>query len=156
MMPSRLAFVLAVLCLLPGPAGAKPKHCLTEAEIKVEQEVRHGVFLREASRRCGEELTPGTKQTWDGFAEKSAEKFNRATDRRAKVYQREYEDIWQRQLTYSDGRMVTYYRHFPLTRAYCENVKKLLDGVARRGYGAFAEQAATVQNEVLADYKICR
>lgn len=146
----------AALILSPAIAwAAKPKKCLTKVEIRAEQEVRHGVFLRESARRC-DKMIPGLRAIWDKFAEDAAPHFRRAMDKRTKAYQREYPESWQLTLTHSDDRLVTRHRHLPLTRAFCENVQGLLKEVEQKGYGRFGQQAATIQNEVRADYRVCR
>lgn len=152
-----LAIVAAAALLAAPVAGfaAKPKRCLVEGEVRAEQDVRHGVFLREASARCEGQYVTGTKKLWAEFIAKAGDKLGKANDKRAKVYQREFPDDWKHQLTIADGRIVTYHRHYPLTGAYCKNVERLIGDAARKGYAAFAKQAATVQNEVISEYKTC-
>lgn len=149
--------LLLVALLLPfSEAVAKPKKCLTTAEIQAEQEIRHGIFLREAASRCDTAYVKGTRQAWDTFYTQAAPRFGKAKDKRIKAWQREFPDTWQRDLTIADGRIVTYHRHFPLSRAYCEGVDDLVQLVVKKGYAGFSKQAKTIQNEVIADYKVCR
>lgn len=155
-MVRRLILAAALSLSAAGPAVAKVKRCFSAVEIRAEQEVRHGVFLRESANRCEGPWVVGMKPVWDDFALRFAAKLAKATDRRSKAYQREFPDRWPNVLTHADGRIVTYYRHFPLTRAYCENVNALVTEVGRRGWGGFSEQAKTIQNEVIGEVKACQ
>ena len=149
--------VLAAVAL-SVPVGAlaqvKFKRCLSSAEIQTEQLVRHGVFLREAGNRC-DEMLPGTAAKWKKFDERFGPRLKSQTDRRAKMFTREFKKDALKVRTYFDGRLVTYHRNVPLTTAYCTQANKMLDEVNRRGWGGFTEQAKVVQNEVLLDYKAC-
>lgn len=147
----------AVLAAAPGGAWAqvKFKRCLSPTEIQVEQLVRHGVFLRESAGRCNE-VTPGSAKTWRDFDQRFGPRLKLQTDKRAKLFQREFRDNALKVRTYFDGRLVTYHRNVPITTAYCENVEELLTEVTKGGWGAFTTQAKTVQNEVLLDYKACQ
>lgn len=150
--------VVAVVLSLAVPVGAvaqvKFKRCLSPAEIQTEQLVRHGVFLREAANRC-DEMVPGTAKKWKAFDERFGRRLKSQTDRRAKMFTREFKQDALKVRTYFDGRMVTYYRNVPLTTAYCTQTNKLLDEVTKRGWNGYAEQAKVIQNEVLLDYKSC-
>ena len=152
-------YLIATLAglLLSGEAvaAAKPKRCLSPPEIQAEQEVRHGIFLREAAKRC-DEYTKGSRTAWDSFNAQAAPRFAKAVDKRLKAWQREFPEDWQRAMITADGRLVSYHRYFPLSRAYCESVNDLVQEVAKKGYTAFTKQAKTVQNEVIGDYKVCR
>lgn len=150
---SRPALVAAVLVLLAVPATARTR-CFTEAEVLAEQLVRHGVLLREASGRCDEYL-PGSAKLWTDFNQSFGPRLLQQTERRRKVFQREFANDWTRVMTYFDGRLVTYHRHYPLTLAYCTMINELLDENGKRGWKSFVEQAKTTQNEVLLDYKTC-
>lgn len=152
----RLAFAVAILAM-PAQALAqvKFKRCLSTQELQVEQLVRHGVFLRESGNRC-DEMLPGSAKKWKAFDERFGPKLKQQTDRRAKLFQREFKQDALKVRTYFDGRLVTYHRNVPLTVAYCTQVNKLLDDVTKRGWNGFGEQAKVVQNEVLLDYKSCQ
>lgn len=154
----RLALALLLLAPYPAIAQTKPKskarYCLTEVEIKAEQEIRHGIFLRESSAKC-DSWIPGIRDGWDNFAAANSQRFDAANQKRIKAFLREFAADWQNEMNRSDGRIVTYHRHFPLTQGYCDNVAKLVKELAK-GYRAFTEQAGTVQNEVIADFKVCR
>lgn len=144
--------------LLAAPTGAlgqvKFKRCLSTTEVQVEQLVRHGVFLREAGNRC-DEMLPGTAKKWKAFDERFGPRLKQQTDKRAKLFQREFKQDALKVRTYFDGRLVTYHRNIPLTTAYCTQTNKMLDDIGKRGWGGFSEQATVVQNEVLLDYKAC-
>jgi hypothetical protein len=152
---SRL-LVAAVLVGLSSSALAqvKFKRCLSTTEVQVEQLVRHGVYLREAGNRC-EEMLPGSAKKWKAFDDRFGPKLKQQTDKRAKLFQREFKQDALKVRTYFDGRLVTYHRNVPLTVAYCTQSNKLLDEVNKRGWNSFAEQAKVIQNEVLLDYKAC-
>ncbi|MBC7907716.1 MAG: hypothetical protein H7Y60_13370 [Rhodospirillaceae bacterium] len=154
-----LALVGAVTLGLNWPAGAwaqavKFKRCLNTAELQVEQLVRHGVYMREAARRCTE-YKPGTDNKWKDFDQKFGVRLKQQTDRRAKLFAREFKDNALKVRTYFDGRLVTYHRNFPISIHYCENIDDNLDEVLKRGWGGFTQQAKVLENEVLQDYKAC-
>ncbi|CAA7619871.1 hypothetical protein [Magnetospirillum sp. UT-4] len=155
--PVRAAFLLLLLLSAVAPpalAQAKFSRCLQQDEVVVEQIIRHGIFLREAGGRC-EDYQPGTAKKWTDFDAKNGARLKKQTERRIKVFQREFKADALKVMTYFDGRLVTYHRHYPLSAAYCRNVDKMLDAITKGGWGAFAEQASTVQNQVLQDYKVC-
>jgi hypothetical protein len=149
--------VAVVLAALPVAAGAqvKFKRCLSQAEMQTEQLVRQGVFLREAANRC-DEMVPGTAKKWKDFDQRFGARLKSQTDRRAKLFQREFKQDALKVRTYFDGRLVTYHRNVPLTVAYCEHADEMLDEIAKGGWGAFTTQAKLLQNEVLLDYKSCQ
>lgn len=158
MRPFGTVLLAAAMLLAPALAQAqqgKPRRCLMPPEVRAEQDVRHGIFLREATSRCDDKgLTTGLRAKWDAFEKQNAPRFQRAMDKRNKAFQREYGKEWQRIITYADGRLVTYHRHFPVTPGHCENISRLMKSLAL-GWQVFGEQAATVQNEVIEDYKVC-
>lgn len=156
MRPAFRLLLAATLLAAPTAAVAqvKFKRCLSTTEIQVEQLVRHGVFLRESGNRC-DEMVPGTAKKWKAFDERFGPKLKQQTDKRAKLFQREFKQDALKVRTYFDGRLVTSLRNAPLTTAYCTQANKMLDDVTKRGWGGFAEQAKVVQNEVLLDYKSC-
>jgi hypothetical protein len=155
--PSFSFLVLALAVLLPVGADAqvKFKRCLTAAEVQVEQLVRHGVFLREAGNRC-EDYVKGTAKKWRDFDQRFGARLKSQTDKRAKLFVREFKQDALKVRTYFDGRLVTYFRNVPLTSAYCTNADEMLDEITKGGWGAFGNQAKVVQNEVLLDYKSCQ
>lgn len=148
------SFALGLVWSNGAGAQVKFKRCLSPAELQVEQLVRQGVFLRESARRCNE-ITPGSGKLWTDFDQKFGVRLKQQTDRRAKLFQREFKDDALKVRTYFDGRLVTYHRNVPLTIAYCENIDKMLIEVSKRGWGAFTKQSKVLENEVLLDYKAC-
>lgn len=134
--------------------GKKPARCLNEAELAAEQVVRHGVFLRESGTRC-EDIVPGIRQLWLDFDEINGPRFAQQTERRSRIFKRQFKDDWLKVMTFFDGRLVTYYRHYPLTEPYCRNVETLLKDNLRRGWKAFSSQAKLLANEVVMDYRAC-
>ncbi|MGE5506497.1 MAG: hypothetical protein ACM31L_18890 [Actinomycetota bacterium] len=143
------------LVLAAQPALAKPKHCLSKGEVRSEQIIRHGVFLREAANACEGTYVSGVRKAWEDFVVRFNDRFKKANDDRIKAFQREFPDNWKRMITSADGQIVTYHRHTPLTKGYCENVDELVKELSG-GFNAFTTQAETIQNEVLSDYKNCR
>ena len=148
--------VLAMLASLPpGPAAAKPKHCFSRPEITAEREIRHGIYLREAAQRCDGQYLKGSNEMWQKFEAANGAKFKLAMDRRKRAWSREFPDDWQYKVTHADGRLVTFARNVPRTQGFCDNIDELLKEVDKRGYGGFSAQAKLIQNEVVADYKVC-
>jgi hypothetical protein len=154
--PMRAVFLAIVFSLSAGQALAQVKmRCLSDTEVQVEQLVRHGVFLREAGRRC-DEVIPGTNKLWTDFDQRWGTRLKQQTDKRAKMFTRQFKDDALKVRTYFDGRLVTYHRNYPLSLSYCTDVKEMLDELAKRGWGGFTAQAKVVQSEVLLDYKACQ
>ena len=145
--------VTATMLILATPALAqvKFKRCLTQQEVKVEQLVRHGIFLREGGNRCDEVYNPGTAKMWKDFDAQFGTRLSQQTGRRKKLFEREFKDNPVEVMTYFDGRLVTYYRYYPLSVSYCGHVDKLLKEVTRGGWNAFAKQSLRVN---LSDIKI--
>lgn len=154
----RLACLVALL-LIPGfagPAWAKPKSCFSATELTAEREVRHGIFLREAARRCQGRFLPNSRKMWETFEEANATRFRGAVAKRMQGWRREFPDDWQVKQIRSDGQIVTYARNQAVTPGFCSNVDDLLQANAKRGYGGFSAQAKTIRNEVVEDYKQCQ
>jgi len=154
----RTFLTLLIMALLLPLGGAEAqttfKRCFSAKEIEVEQLVRHGIFMREAAKNC-EKTTPGVGKSWSEFDSKFAAKLKSQTDRRTKIFQREFKDRELQVRTYYDGRLVTYHRNESVTAAYCENIERMLGDLTKKGWGAFAKQAKLVQNEVQLDIKQC-
>jgi hypothetical protein len=151
-----LAVIAVVLVALAPPAAAKPRGCLTQPEIQAEKEVRHGLFLREAARRCDGQYLKGSAQTWQTFETANGAKFRQQNGRRISAYKREFPDSWQAKMNQADGRLVTYNRNFPVTQAYCDDVEDLLKDITATAYGGFTKQAKVIHDQVIDDYKLCR
>lgn len=150
------AAILVAAILIPAAAGAAaPKKCFSKAEIKSEQEVRQGIFLREAANRCNERLLPGARDRWQKIEGANGAKFRSAVDRRQKAWQREFPDDWKYQINYADGRLVTYARNISLTEGFCDNIDDLLQTIEKRGFAAFSKLSKVVRNQVTDDYKVC-
>jgi hypothetical protein len=149
---TRLVLLLALLA--PPPAAAKPKGCLSTGELKTEQLVRHGVFLREASAAC-DSLKPGTRKMWADFDQSFSTQLSTQTKRRMTIFSREFPKTSKQMMTYFDGRMVTNYRYNQPSAPLCADVEKLLKKVQKGGWGQFALQAKTIQDNVRLDFKWC-
>ena len=150
-----LATILSLLAT-PALAQVKFKRCLNQAEVKVEKLVRHGIFLREGGNRCDTDYNPGTAKMWKDFDTKFGPRLAQQTASRKKVFDREFKGNALEVMTYFDGRLVTYYRYYPLSVSYCGQVDKLLKEVTQRGWNAFAKQSEIVQADVVTDMKICQ
>lgn len=152
----RAAIVLALLLSPAAALAAKPKKCFSTAEIKAEQEVRQGIFLREAANRCNERLLPGARDRWQKIEAANGAKFRSSVDRRQKAWQREFPDDWKYQINYADGRLVTYARHVSLTEGFCDNIDELLQTIEKKGFAAFTKLSKVVRNQVTDNYKVCQ
>ncbi|MDO8607987.1 MAG: hypothetical protein Q7R40_15745 [Phaeospirillum sp.] len=156
----RCSFIIvlaAAITLSAVPAAAaKPKRCFSVPEIAAEREIRHGIYLREAALRCNGLYTKGSYEMWQKFESANGPKFKTANDKRKKAWQREFPDDWQHKINHADGRLVTYARNLPRTQGFCDNIEEMLQEVTQRGYGGFSAQAKMLQNEVIADYKVCQ
>jgi hypothetical protein len=152
----RLVILAALLTALSGVVEAKPKNCFTAPELAAEQEIRHGIYMRDSAKRCDGEFVRGVSALWQKFEAASATKLKAAMTKRQKAWEREFPDDWQAKMTHADGRLVTFSRHVPRTFGFCDNIEELLQEIDKRGYAAFAKQAKRVRNEVIGDYKVCQ
>ena len=153
------AILVAVFLLISwgdALAAPKPKRCLSPAEVNAEQEIRHGIYLREAAGRCDSLLLRGAKARWQKFEDANGQRFRNANQKRIRAWQREFPEDWQDQMNFADGRLISYDRHTPLTEGFCENIDNLLKTVEKSGYNGFAKQAKVVRNQVVEDYKVCQ
>jgi hypothetical protein len=152
----RSLIILGLALLVPVSAqAAKAKRCLSPPEISAEREIRHGIYMREAAKRCDNDWVKGTSALWQKFEAANGTKFKAANGKRIKAWQREYPDDWQLKMNHADGRLVTYARHVPRTMGYCENIEEQLQELDKKGYAGFTKQAKVVHNEVIEDYKVC-
>jgi len=151
-----LVLVLMSSLALSAPALAKPRSCFTTPEITAEREIRHGIYMREAAKRCDGEWIKGSNAIWQKFEAANGPKFKAANDKRKKAWQREFPDDWQYKMNHADGRLVTFARNVPRTLGYCDNIDEELQELDKRGYAAFVVQAKVVHNEVIGDYKVCQ
>lgn len=153
------ALLLLALCLLVLPSSAFPagkgKGCFTAAELTAEREVRHGIFLREASRLCQGRFLADSAKTWDSFEQTNGARFRAAVARRAKAWKREFPKDWQVKQTHADGAIVTYARNYSVESAFCTKIEARLKEITKRGYAAFTNQTRMIRNEVADDYKTC-
>lgn len=161
---------LSVLLLLAGAAAAfaqagRPpqaqlpprlnfKRCLTTKELETERLVRHGVYLREGSWRC-DKMVSGTWTMWSGIDRDLGPRMKQVTDARKRMFDKEFRQDGDKVRTYFDGRLVTYYRNFPLTGVYCNNIDTMLKEIQGRGWGAYGKQAKRIHDNVRLDFKAC-
>lgn len=152
------AVLLAVAVPMPVAAQSAPpstfRRCLNKQEVATERMIRHGIFLREGGRRC-EEYNPGTARMWSDFDSRFGPRLAQQTDRRKKLFERQFKDDALKVRTYFDGRLVTFYRHYPLSVAFCGHVDQLLKELSRRGWTAFVAQSSSAQPDVIYDLKVC-
>lgn len=148
--------VLVLVSALFGgdDAWAKPRKCFTRAEIAADLIVRHGVFLREASRRCNDK-NPGTKQMWDDFDKAFGTRLKGERTRREGAFKREFPDDWLKAVTTFDARLVTYERNVYDTPEFCDDVQTLLEDNKKSGWSAFAKQSKTLKSVSALDIKPC-
>lgn len=128
-----------------GDAWAKPRQCFTKAEITADLIVRHGVFLREASKRC-DETVPGSKQLWDDFDKAFGSRLLAERRRREAAFKREFGNDWLKAVTTFDARIVTYDRYYYNTSEFCKDVKSKLDDNKKKGWGSFAKQSKVLKD----------
>jgi hypothetical protein len=148
--------LILILVASPGLAVAAPKGCFTTAEITSEREVRHGIYMREATKRCDIRFLKGATERWQKFETANGAKFRASVDRRKKAWQREFPDDWQYKVTHADGSLVTYARNIPYTEGFCDNIDELMTRIDKGGFAGFSKQAKWIQNQVVADYKVCQ
>lgn len=137
-----------------APPDANFKRCLNDKELETERLVRHGVFLREGAWRCNGAV-PGSFDIWRDIDENLGPQMRRVTDARKLLFDREFGESSFQVTNYLDGRLVVYYRNFPLTGVYCNTINRLLKDVQARGWGAYAKQAETLRDNVKLDYRAC-
>jgi len=156
---SLLSIVLG-FCLGPAPvlaqSGANALGCFTKAEMAAERLVREGLRLREGALGCdGPPWEKGTKPLWQDIDSKFAQRFQAQTRTRAKAFQREFADDAENHLTQWDGRMVMYFRHYPLSDDYCDSIKELLQEVQKKGWSVVDSRAGKDRIPVEMDYRSC-
>lgn len=153
----RRSILILALVLVADPAlAAKAKRCFSPPEITAEREIRHGIYMREAAKRCDGDYVKGANAIWQKFETTNGAKLRATNSKRVKAWQREFPDDWQFKMNHADGRLVTYARHVPRTMGYCENIDEQLQELDKKGYAGFTAQAKVVHNEVIDDYKVCQ
>ncbi|MBF0334161.1 MAG: hypothetical protein HQL40_11030 [Alphaproteobacteria bacterium] len=150
----RASLVAVLIVCLATDAVAAPRGCFTVPEHQAEQEIRHGIRLREGATEC-DAWVPGLTEVWRKIDQTNGNRFAAQTKLREAAFAREFEswsntyrDVW-------DGRIVMYFRNYPVTDAHCRQLAKQLDEVLKKGYRAFKEQASLLRNEVRMDYRTC-
>lgn len=154
----RLLILSSILAATAAdPAWAKPQRCFKAKEATAEENVRHGVRLREGAARCDSMgLTAGSNEAWQAINEAVAPQFKAQMDIRTAAFGREFESNAEQQLTHWNGRIVMHFRHRPLTAPYCQNLAANLKELRDKGWPAFIKQAKLEAGEIKMDYKICR
>ena len=144
-----------VALLATTPAWAKPKLCMTPAEMSADLIIRHGVYLREAADRCNS-YQPGTRALWKSFDEKFGTRLRGERTKREGAFKREFPDTWLKNVTTFDAKLVTFDRNLPYNEPFCSNIKDLLDEITQRGWGAFATQSKKVRDEARMEFIPCK
>lgn len=137
-------------------AGPKPKICFTPAEENAEQLVRGGLRLREGAAACdGRPYNMQTQALWDQIDQRFGPRFKQQTDIRGKAFAREFTNDAENREKMWDGRTVLHFRNYPLSAAYCTEIKNSLQAMLKSGWGAFVKQAQRAKDEVEMDYRPC-
>jgi hypothetical protein len=158
MSPHRWPALIAVLALLAPSASAvaKPRGCFTKAEQQAEEIVRYGLKLREGGRGCdGQPWYRYTLPAWEAVDKLYGPQFRQQTDIRTKAFQREFANDAEHRLSLWNARIVFYYRHYPLSGAYCDDVKKMLANAQKDGWVKLTKQAHLSRDEVRMTYEPC-
>lgn len=152
-----ISALLAMLCAIaPEQSLAKPRGCFTKAEQAAEWQVRHGLRLREGGIACdGSPWDAGTKPLWESVDKQFGPQFKQQTDIRAAAFQREFEGDAENKLTRWNGRIVFYFRNYPLSATYCSSIKTMLSDMLAKGWRVFTRQAYYARDEIRMTYKPC-
>lgn len=151
-----LVGIAVMLLLWPELAWSKPRGCFTKAEQNAEQMVRHGLHLREGANGCdGQPWNTGTEPIWQQINTQLGAQFAQQTQIRAAAFDREFEKDADNKLSVWNGRIVMYFRNYPLSAVYCGELKKQLDAVQKGGWGVFARQAGKAVDVIRMDYRLC-
>lgn len=138
-------------------AAAKPKVCFTKAEENAEQLVRGGLRMREGAAGCdGPPWEFHTKPIWDQVDQRYGAKFKQQTDIRRRAFQREFANDVENNEREWDGRTVLHFRFYPLSVAYCTEVKTNMENMLKKGWKVFVQQAQRAADEVEMDYEKCK
>ena len=155
----RLTSILCLLALLiPDCAFAQGavRKCFTRPERQAEQMVREGLRLREGAAGC--DRPPFYAQTWplwEDINRTFGQRFAQQTQVRQRAFQREFGKTTENRLMMWDGRIVTYYRNYPLSPLYCSSLHDMLQSMQRKGWTVFTKWAKASADEVEMDYEPC-
>jgi hypothetical protein len=156
---SRLAVVVPlVLGLLSNAAFAQgaAKECFAKPEQQAEQIIREGIRLREGASGCDQ--PPFFMETWPLWQQIDRQfgaRFAQQTAVRQRALKREFPDDPDNDETAWNGRVVMYFRHYPLSTVYCQAIKQQLQSVQKKGWAAIAKLAKAGTDEVEMDYRPC-
>jgi len=149
-------FTLAVSGPVFAQTGANALGCFTKAEQAAEQIVREGLRLREAAQGCDRlPWRKDTKRLWDDINQRFGQRLAAQTQTRQKAFQREFGDDAENRLAMWDGRIVTTFRHYPLSDDYCDAMKETLESVQKKGWSVIDVLARKGRVEVEMDYRPC-
>lgn len=152
-----LAALLGLAVLAPtGPARAKPKTCFTPAEIAAEQQVRHGLRLREGARICSEPpYDLKLLGLWQEIDTQFGPRFARQKTIREQAFRREFGQDTYNRLEMWDGRVVMHYRNNWASPEFCGDISKTLNDMKTKGWSVFSKRAAKAKPEVTVDFRPC-
>ena len=157
----RAGLFLAGVALMAAPgttgaAGPKPRSCFSPAEEVAELDVRQGIRLREGAAGCtARPFQMPLQPIWDEIDKNYGPLFANQTRIRHAAFVREFADNADNKEGEWNGRIVTYFRNYPLTDQYCTSIQKQLQAVQKGGWGAFTKQAAKSGDVVRMIYKSC-
>ena len=159
---SRYVISLALLsCLSVAAAAQAPAKkgtlgCFSKAEQAAERIIREGLRLREGARGCDEPpWNMRTASLWADIDQKLGARFLAQSKVREKAFLREFKDDADNRLARWNARTVFHFRYFPLSEVYCANLKKTLQQMQKKGWGAVSNLAAKGTDEVEMDYRPC-
>ncbi|PKU22882.1 hypothetical protein [Telmatospirillum siberiense] len=154
----RILSLVLLISFLPGFAQAQraPRGCFSAAEEKAEQIVRLGLRLREGARGCdGQPWNMHTQSLWDDIDQRFGARFAAQTNARKTAFQREFSDDADNRLEAWNGRIVFYFRNYPLSEVYCSGIKDMLEQVQKKGWAIVMRNATKGADEVRMDYRLC-
>ncbi len=137
-------------------ALAKPRGCFTKAEQGAEEMVRFGLRLREGARGCdADPYDEATQPMWEQIDKDLGPQMKQQTDIRRAAFVREFENDAENKLSVWDARIVFFYRNYPLSQVYCDNIKKLLTDTQKTGWNGFRKRAIIARDEIRMTYTPC-
>ena len=155
-MKTLASLLILSMLLAVAPAQAKPRGCFTKTEETAEQVVRQGLRLREGAKLCdGDPWRVPTLRLWTAIDQQFGAQFANQTQIRKAAFQREFEKDAENHLTQWDGRIVNYFRYYPLSPEYCVSIKNILLETQKKGWGAVLLHASKSKDEVRMDYRSC-
>lgn len=159
----RVLFILVLAGALGSPplavsalAAGKPRGCFTLAEINAERLVRQGLRLREGAVGCdGDPWNARTLSLWRDIDKRFGAQFAQQTKIRHDAFVREFDKDAENRITQWDGRIVTFYRGYPLSGVYCTGVRNQLTEMQKSGWASLKKHATVAPDDVKFVFKSC-